>query len=113
LAVGAKAVMIGRLFAGCPEAPGSHHVIDNVRVKRYRGMASEEALAEAGKERNLEGVPAWIPVTASVKNVIEDLKIGMRAGFAYMGARGIQELQERCEYVTLTYQGFAESKPRV
>ncbi len=113
LAVGADAVMIGRLLAGCDEAPGITDVINGEKVKRYRGMASGEALDEAGKERNVEGVSAWIPRTGTVHEVMEELKSGIRAGFAYLGARNIVQLWCASEYVQVTPLGLMESKPRI
>jgi len=40
LAAGASTVMIGSLFAGCEEAPGSPVIRDGQKVKVVRGMAS-------------------------------------------------------------------------
>jgi IMP dehydrogenase len=113
LAAGASAVMTGRLFAGCDEAPGMRDVIDGRPVKQYRGMASRESLDEAGKERNIEGVAGWVELSGLVASVMSEVEMGLRAGYAYCGARNIQELHDRAAFIQITHNGNVEGRTRI
>ncbi len=59
LAAGAESVMIGGLFAGCDEAPGSPVLRDGKKVKVVRGMASlgatmDRRMSERGEDESAE-----------------------------------------------------------
>jgi IMP dehydrogenase len=94
-----KAVICGGLLAGCREAPGRIIEIEGKYYKQYRGMGSLEAMQEGSASRyghkkedlisksTPEGIEALKEVAGSVKETIESLAGGIRAGLGYLGAR--------------------------
>ena len=125
LAAGAEAVMIGSLFAGTDEAPGSPVIRDGQKVKVVRGMASLGATmgrraAERGQDESAEdaedwdkvvpeGVEAVVPYRGHVAEVLTQLVGGLRSGLSYGGAHNIKELQENAEFIEITPAGVKES----
>lgn len=125
LAAGASAVMIGSLFAGCEEAPGSPVIRDGQKVKVVRGMASLAAsigrkAAEKGDDESAEsqqdwdkvvpeGVEAVVPYRGQVREILHQLVGGLRSGLSYGGARNITELQEKAEFIEISPAGIRES----
>ena len=125
LAAGASTVMIGSLFAGCEESPGSPVIRDGQKFKVVRGMASLGAAigrkaAEKGQDESAEsqeewdkvipeGVEAVVPYRGHVREVLYQLVGGLRSGLSYGGAHTIRELQESAEFIEITSAGARES----
>ncbi len=104
LAVGADTVMIGALFAGCKETPGTIHKegnFPNYRLyKRYRGSASLESKQVRGDEkRNVEGVSSTIDYKGPAKYVLQNIEDGLRSAFSYAGAKNIDEYHQKVTYI--------------
>ncbi|MEM4391397.1 MAG: IMP dehydrogenase, partial [Candidatus Nitrosotenuis sp.] len=124
LAAGASTVMIGSLFGGTDESPGSYVMKNGKRYKIYRGMASfYAALGRKSKETGTvainedlndyvaEGVEAMVPYKGTVTDIVKQLAGGVRSGLSYCGARTIPQMQQNAEFIKMSRAGFAESQP--
>jgi len=117
LAVGADAVMLGWLLAGTDEAPGDIIEISGKKYKKYRGMGSKGALQSGSVrygefKRVPEGVEGLVEYKGSVVKIVDYLVNGLKQGMGYVGAKNLDELREKAEFVRLTYPGILESRPR-
>jgi IMP dehydrogenase len=102
LALGASAVMVGNLLAGTSEAPGDYFYENGIRVKRYRGMASIEAMAAGGGKRYLtdrtdpikvpQGVSGTVMDKGSLVDYVPYLMKGLAQAFQDMGYKDIPSL---------------------
>ncbi len=103
LAVGASTVMLGSLLAGTDEAPGEYFYEGGVRVKRYRGMGSQEAMEARGGHRYLEqeesihlaqGVSGTVVDKGSIIDYVPYLMQGVRHALQDVGVASVTELHE-------------------
>ena len=114
LAAGADAVMLGSLLAGTTESPGGIELINNKRVKVYRGMASKDAQINwRGHYSSVEGVTSHVKCQGPVENVIAELKNGLRSGLSYSGCKSVSEFQARAEFIQQTPLGQKESSTHI
>lgn len=121
LAIGANTVMLGNMLAGCDESPGETVLYQGRTYKVYRGMGSLGAMKLGSKDRYFqgdvaehdklvpEGIEGRVPYKGSVSGIIHQIIGGLRSGMGYMGAKSIQDLQERARFVEITGQGLRES----
>lgn len=125
LAAGGNAVMLGSMLSGTTEAPGDIFEDNGKKYKRYRGMGSVGAMAQAHgssdryfqggvNEANKlvpEGVEARVEYKGDVSDVIFQIDGGLRSGMGYCGAANIPELIEKAQFVQITNAGLRESHP--
>ena len=121
LALGANTVMIGNLLAGSDESPGETILYQGRTYKVYRGMGSLGAMTQGSKDRYgqadisdldklvPEGIEGKVPYRGSASGILHQLIGGLRSGMGYVGARNIQELQDKARFVRITPQGLRES----
>jgi IMP dehydrogenase len=113
-AAGADFVMLGSLLAGTDETPGKVFDVDGVRYKTYRGMASPDAQVEwRNRISSREGISSTVPHRGGVKEILKGLVSGIRSGFSYSGARNIQELRTKAQWVQQTGASQVESSPHI
>ena len=103
--------MLGSLLAGTDQTPGQIFVNkDGKKYKAYRGMASRAAQMDwRGRTSSLEGVSTTIPLKGDVQNILSEISQNLKSGLSYSGARTIDELRNRCEFIIQTSAGQRES----
>lgn len=120
LAVGAKTVMIGSLFAGTDESPGEVVLYQGRSYKVYRGMGSLSAMQRGSKERYFqhevplqklvpEGIEGRVPYRGKLTDVIHQLIGGLRSGMGYVGAADLDSLRKKARFVRISPAGLRES----
>ena len=123
LAAGADSVMLGSLLAGTKESPGETIIYEGRKFKSYRGMGSVEAMKEGSKDRYFqdveddikklvpEGIVGRVPYKGDLFESIHQFIGGLRAGMGYCGAKDIETLKEKGQFVKITSSGISESHP--
>ena len=120
LAGGANVCMMGSIFAGCDEAPGTFELYQGRKYKVYRGMGSIAAMENGSKDRYFqedakklvpEGVEGRVAYKGSVEDTIFQLIGGIRSGMGYCGCPTITELHDRAKFVKITAASLKESHP--
>ena len=120
LAAGANVCMMGSIFAGCDESPGTFELYQGRKYKVYRGMGSISAMENGSKDRYFqtnakklvpEGVEGRVAYKGSVEDTIFQLIGGIRSGMGYCGAHNIEELKENGKFVKISAAALKESHP--
>ena len=120
IGAGASVVMIGNLFAGLKEAPGSEIIFDGRIYKEYRGMGSMGAISDGSGDRYQigkdeepvpEGIEGRVPYKGELRTYMNQLIAGLRKGMGYCGCRSIAELKQYRKFVKITAAGLRESHP--
>lgn len=123
IAAGADSVMLGSLLAGTKESPGETIIYQGRKFKSYRGMGSVEAMQQGSKDRYFqdveddikklvpEGIVGRVPYKGELAESMTQFIGGLRAGMGYCGAKDIETLKEKAQFVRLTASGIKESHP--
>ena len=120
IAAGGSVCMMGSIFAGCDESPGTFELYQGRKYKVYRGMGSIAAMENGSKDRYFQSdakklVPEGVEGRVAYKGYVEDTVFqmlgGLRAGMGYCGAHNIKELQENSQFVKISAAALRESHP--
>ena len=120
IAAGANVCMMGSIFAGCDESPGTFELFQGRKYKVYRGMGSIAAMENGSKDRYFqtnakklvpEGVEGRVAYKGTVEDTVFQLIGGLRAGMGYCGTKDIEELKENGKFVKISAASLKESHP--
>ena len=120
IAAGANVCMMGSIFAGCDESPGTFELYQGRKYKVYRGMGSIAAMENGSKDRYFqtnakklvpEGVEGRVAYKGSVEDTVFQLMGGLRAGMGYCGTSTIEALKENGRFVKISAASLKESHP--
>ncbi|MDR2500745.1 MAG: IMP dehydrogenase [Treponema sp.] len=118
IGAGANVVMIGNLFAGLKEAPGSEIIYDGRIYKEYRGMGSLGAIRDGDGDRYQmtkdespapEGIEGRVPYKGELREFFHQLVSGLKKGMGYCGCKTVEELKAYRQFVRITASGLRES----
>jgi len=121
LALGANVGMMGSMFAGTQETPGDYFYKDGMRVKKYRGMASVEAMERGGGKRYMysnrnikvaQGVSGLVVDKGSAYDLVPYLVQSLRQSFQDMGHRTIEDLHLALENDGIRFERRSPSAQR-
>lgn len=120
LAAGADVCMMGSIFAGCDESPGTFELYQGRKYKVYRGMGSIAAMENGSKDRYFqsdakklvpEGVEGRVAYKGHVEDTVFQLIGGIRSGMGYCGAPDIPTLKANGRFVKISAAALKESHP--
>mmetsp|Transcript_5553 Transcript_5553/g.11716 ORF Transcript_5553/g.11716 Transcript_5553/m.11716 type:complete len:535 (-) Transcript_5553:92-1696(-) len=117
LSLGASCVMMGSMLAGTDEAPGEYFYQDGVRLKRYRGMGSIEAMSKGSDKRYVwensssnhsikvaQGVSGAVQDKGTMQRYIPYLTQGVRHGMQDAGMKSLDLAWEALYNDTLRFE---------
>ena len=120
IAAGGNVCMMGSMFAGCDESPGTFELYQGRKYKVYRGMGSLAAMENGSKDRYFqegakklvpEGVEGRVAYKGSVEDTVFQLVGGIRSGMGYCGCPTIEDLKEKSKFVKISAAALRESHP--
>ncbi|MFI3207856.1 MAG: IMP dehydrogenase [Eubacteriales bacterium] len=120
IAAGANVCMMGSMFAGCDESPGTFELFQGRKYKVYRGMGSIAAMENGSKDRYFqadakklvpEGVEGRVAYKGTCEDTIFQLLGGLRSGMGYCGTPTIDQLIAEGAFMKISAASLKESHP--
>lgn len=94
---GASLVMIGSLFAGHEESPGSTIEVDGKLYKEYYGSASD---FNKGEYRHVEGKRILEPIKGKLADTLIEMQQDLQSSISYAGGTQLTDIR-KVNYVVL------------
>lgn len=128
LAAGADGVMLGKLFAGCEEAPGKIVEVNDKKYKQYEGARynTVEIPELTGLEKidtfltpdlknkhRVEGISGLVPYTGPAHLLLYILSRNIRVSFGFIGAKNIEELRAKTIFRYVSPNSFRDLKSNI
>ncbi len=118
IGAGANCIMSGSFFAGTQETPGKIITIENKKYKEYHGMASYLATikkmdldgSKVKEVVHVEGERIKTEYKGPIMPIIHKLLGGLASGMTYVGAKDIESLKGKADFIRITDAGYNESK---
>lgn len=117
IGAGADTVMMGSVLSGTDEAPGEIIRKNGDKYKLYRGMASFDAAIKKSKldgKKNanvisVEGEKTLVKYKGSILPIVKKYLGGLASGMTYVGAKNIEEIKGKVDFIEISYAGMKES----
>ena len=120
IAAGANVCMMGSIFAGCDESPGTFELYQGRKYKVYRGMGSIAAMENGSKDRYFqenakklvpEGVEGRVAYKGTVEDTVFQLMGGLRSGMGYCGTCFVEQRPPNGRLTSTSAASLKESHP--
>jgi IMP dehydrogenase/GMP reductase len=110
IALGADAVMLGRMLSGTRETPGEVIKYNGQLWKKYRGSAS---FGVKMRHEFIEGEETMVAYKGAVKDVIDSISDGLKSSMSYMNCLSLSELRKIETFAVLTNSSYLERLPKM
>ncbi len=92
---GASMIMIGYLFAGHKESPGTLVEVDGKLFKEYYGSASEY---QKNIKKNIEGKKIHTPYKGLIEDTLNEMQEDLQSSISYAGGNDLESIR-KVDYV--------------
>ena len=108
IAAGGSVCMMGSIFAGCDESPGTFELGS---IAAMENGSKDRYFQSDAKKLVPEGVEGRVAYKGMVEDTVFQLLGGLRAGMGYCGAKDIPTLQETGRFMKISAASLKESHP--